>query len=239
MKGDDPFSNDGQRFVVVTTDIGPVFVKIYNVAKVDEPDSLKSQRGLKSIRFINADSQLLLVYDQAVDLWSMASGEKLKTSRSYDGTGCLVIKDINDENVASITNYDHVITDDKNKAGLCIYEPENWRTTFISESQGLVAYGDNSKLSILNVQSADSKEQNMRGVNLKNIIRVAISPDGTLLAAALEDNSIHIWDLETHEELTSLSGHDKSITDLQFTPDGKLLISTSLDGTLRLWGVPY
>lgn len=239
MKGDDPFSNDGQRFVVVTTDIGPVFVNIYNVAKIEEPDSLKSQRGLKSIRFINDDSQLLLVYDQAVDLWSMASGEKLKTSRSYDGTGCLVIKDINDENVASITNYDHVITDDKNKAGLCIYEPENWRTTFISESQGLVAYGDNSKLSILNVQSADSKEQNMRGVNLKNIIRVAISPHGNLLAAALEDNSVHIWDLETHEELTSLTGHDKSITDLQFTPDGKLLISTSLDGTIRLWGVPY
>ena len=239
MRGDYPFSDDSQRLAVVTTDIGPVFVKVYNVANGDEVNSLKGQPGLRSIRFINSDSQLISVYDESAELWSMASGEKLKTSRSFDGTGCLAIKDINEQTVASITKYEYVVTATENKAGLCIYEPQNWRTTAYNESKGLVAYGDNSKLAILSVQSSDNKEENMRGVNLKNIIRVAISPDGTLVAAAFEDNSIHIWDVDTHEELVSLSGHDGFITDLQFTPDGKFLISTSVDGTLRLWGLPY
>ncbi len=239
MRGDYPFSDDSQKLAVVTTDIGPVFVKVYSVAHGDEVYSLKSQRGLRSIRFITNDSQLISVYDESVELWSMASGEKLKTSRSYDGTGCLAIKDINEQTVASITKYEYVVTATKNKPGLCIYEPQNWRTTAYNESKGLVAYGDNSKLAIISVQSSDSKEVNMRGVNLKNIIRVAISPDGTLVAAAFEDNSIHMWDVDTHEELVNLSGHDEFITDLRFTPDGKFLISTSLDGTLRLWGIPY
>jgi len=239
MRGEDPFSDNSERFALVTTDIGPVFVKVYNAASGEEVYNLKSQRGLRSIRFINEDSQLISVYDQSVELWSMASGEKLKTSRSYDGTGCLAIKDINDQSVTSITNHEYVVTDIKNKPGLCIYEPENWRTTAYNDSRGLVAYGDNSKLAILDIQRSDNKEENMRGVNLKNIVRVAISADGALLAAAFDDNTIHIWDVETHEELISLSGHDKPIADLRFTPDGKLLISTSLDGTIRLWGVPY
>ncbi|HLO29572.1 MAG TPA: hypothetical protein VK249_10580, partial [Anaerolineales bacterium] len=158
-------------------------------------------------------------------------------TRHYEGTGCATIYDVNGDPVVYITNYYHVIANDQNRLGLCSFDVLDWAIA-INEDQGLIAYGGSSKLSVLNIQNAGSKAQDMHGVNRKNIVRVALSPDGGLLAAAYDDNTIHIWDVATQEEVSSLYGHTDSITDLQFTPDGKMLISSSSDGTLRLWGVP-
>jgi WD40 repeat protein len=80
-----------------------------------------------------------------------------------------------------------------------------------------------------NLRNPGSEDQNLRGVNLKNIIQVAISPNADLIAAAYDDHTIHIWDTATRDEIASLYGHNDTITGLQFTPDGKLLISTSVD----------
>ena len=171
----------------------------------------------------------------------MSSGQELGTKRGYDGTGCLAIKDINEQDVVSITNYYHVLEDDQNGSGLCNFDTLDWKVT-IDEAIKLIAYGGNSKLAIITLQNGDGQTQDMHGVNRKNIVSVALGPNGDLLAAAYEDNTIHIWDLRTRDELTNsygLYGHDNSITGLQFTPDGKMLISTSLDGTIRFWGVPY
>ena len=80
----------------------------------------------------------------------------------------------------------------------------------------------------------------MHSVNQKTIVKVALSPDGALLAAAFDDYTIHVWDVGTQEELGGeLYGHSDVITDLRFSPDGRLLISSSRDGTIHLWGVPY
>jgi WD40 repeat protein len=78
----------------------------------------------------------------------------------------------------------------------------------------------------------------MSGVNGHNIVSVAIIPDGSLLAAAYDDNTIRVWDIATKDELMILYGHNSPVTDLRFTVDGKFLISTSLDGTIRIWGDP-
>jgi len=238
IKAGDPFSQNDQRLAIASVVSSPATVKVYNPANGDEIYSLNSQRDLKTIQFINNDTQLITVYDQFVNLWSMSTGQELETKRSYDGTGCLAIKDINDQDVVSLTNYYHVVANNLNKPGLCVFEPLNW-TTAINETNGVIAYGGNSKLAIANAQSPNSEDQNLRGVNRKNIVSIAISPNGDLIAAAYDDHTIHIWDITSRDELISLYGHSDSITDLRFTPDGKILISTSLDGTIRLWGVPY
>jgi WD40 repeat protein len=169
----------------------------------------------------------------------MVSGEELKTTRRYEGTGCATIYDLNEDSVVSITNYYHVIANDQNRRGLCGFAPLDWAVA-INEDRGLIAYGGNSKLSILDIPNAGGQIRDMHGVNRKNIVRLALSPDGALLAAAYDDHTIHLWDIATQEELgRELYGHSNSITDLRFTPDGKLLISSSSDGTIRLWGVPY
>jgi WD40 repeat protein len=163
----------------------------------------------------------------------------LKTTRRYEGTGCATVYNLNQEPVVSITRYDHVVADEKNSSILCNFSPLDWAVE-INEEHGLIAFGGSSKLSILGLPNSGGKAQDMHSVNQKTIVKVALSPDGALLAAAFDDYTIHVWDVGTQEELGGeLYGHSDVITDLRFSPDGRLLISSSRDGTIHLWGVPY
>ncbi|MBI1176217.1 protein kinase [bacterium] len=65
----------------------------------------------------------------------------------------------------------------------------------------------------------------------------AISPDGTLLAvAAEEENDIELFQVSTGRE-TKLKGHRDFVCGLAFSLDGKLLASASVDATIKLWNV--
>ena len=70
------------------------------------------------------------------------------------------------------------------------------------------------------------------------IASLAISPDQRLLAAGDYDGLIHIWDLETWEEVATLTGPLQVVHALTFSPDGASLVSASADGTIRLWALP-
>jgi WD40 repeat protein len=68
---------------------------------------------------------------------------------------------------------------------------------------------------------------------------MVISPDGTILAAAGENNSIGFWEIATGRELGRLRGHHGQVLSLAFTPDGRSLISGSEDTTALVWDVPF
>ncbi len=68
--------------------------------------------------------------------------------------------------------------------------------------------------------------------------RLAISPDGRMLAHATTATSIQLRDLRTKGVLGVAKGHREYITDVAFTPDGRTLATASLDGTTKLWRVP-
>ncbi len=63
---------------------------------------------------------------------------------------------------------------------------------------------------------------------------IALSPDGTRLAAA---TTIGVWlyDTNTSKELALLKGHTDTVTCVAFSTDGKTLASGSVDTTIRLW----
>ena len=63
---------------------------------------------------------------------------------------------------------------------------------------------------------------------------IALSPDGTRLAAA---TTIGVWlyDTDTSKELALLKGHTGTVTCVAFSTDGKTLVSGSVDTTIRCW----
>jgi RNA polymerase sigma factor (sigma-70 family) len=69
---------------------------------------------------------------------------------------------------------------------------------------------------------------------------IALSPDGTRLAAAFENDweslSVHLWDLTTGQKI-ALTGHRAPVTQLAFSPDGHRLASGSGDTTVLIWDV--
>ena len=67
---------------------------------------------------------------------------------------------------------------------------------------------------------------------------LAFSSDGTFLVGSGEESwdfPIKIWNVETGNQLTPLTGHTEHITTLVFSHDGKTLASGSEDGTVLLW----
>lgn len=67
--------------------------------------------------------------------------------------------------------------------------------------------------------------------------RVALSPDGQLLAASGIDHCIHLLDVDTGEEQRMLRGHTGVVRSLVWLGERQLL-SAGEDGTARVWQLP-
>ncbi|ETO29052.1 G-protein beta WD-40 repeats containing protein [Reticulomyxa filosa] len=72
-------------------------------------------------------------------------------------------------------------------------------------------------------------------VRLEGIFCTTVSADGTRIAFAPRDNTIHIWDIKKREEIHLLQGHSQSVKDMKFSSDGNMLVSCSHDEIIRLW----
>src|SRR5262249_15622928 len=72
-----------------------------------------------------------------------------------------------------------------------------------------------------------------------NILALAYSPDGLLLASADGSVKINLWNAENGALLRTLTGHKRAVMAVTFSPDGRFLISGSLDKTVRIWELPF
>ena len=66
-------------------------------------------------------------------------------------------------------------------------------------------------------------------------LAIAWSPDSQMLASAVLNGEIMLWDTATGALTRTLEGHADAVTDVSFSFDGRFLASRSLDGSVRLW----
>eukprot|EP00928_Gymnodinium_smaydae_P033860 TRINITY_DN24136_c0_g2_i2.p1 TRINITY_DN24136_c0_g2~~TRINITY_DN24136_c0_g2_i2.p1 ORF type:complete len:678 (-),score=136.07 TRINITY_DN24136_c0_g2_i2:124-2157(-) len=64
---------------------------------------------------------------------------------------------------------------------------------------------------------------------------VAVSPDGRRAALALQDNTVHIWELESPVLVFVLRGHRSWVNHVAYAPNGMRVASASADKTVKLW----
>ena len=70
-----------------------------------------------------------------------------------------------------------------------------------------------------------------------DILSIAFSPNGHLLATAGTDQTIRLWDPESGRDLKVLRGHLGAVHALAFSPNGKQLASGSADTSIRIWDI--
>jgi WD40 repeat protein len=66
---------------------------------------------------------------------------------------------------------------------------------------------------------------------------VALSADGSLLAAGGVDGSIGLWNASDGLSRSLSRGHAGEVWAVSFSADGRLAVSSGLDGTMRLWDI--
>jgi len=70
------------------------------------------------------------------------------------------------------------------------------------------------------------------------VTSIAYSSSGDLLAAGLENGTMHIWDTGTGEEVVSpMRSSDNFITSIAFAPDSQLLACGARNGAVSVWNV--
>jgi flagellar hook assembly protein FlgD len=83
----------------------------------------------------------------------------------------------------------------------------------------------------------NKKSEHNRLVGHIGYFIVSFSRDGKTLASGNDDYTIKLWNVETGQEIRTLSGHNNNVTGVSFSPDGKTLVSGSFDYTIKLWNV--
>lgn len=61
--------------------------------------------------------------------------------------------------------------------------------------------------------------------------------ESSILAAALEDFSILVIDIDTKNPIRKFEGHRAQITDATFSPNSRWLITSSMDCSIRVWDI--
>jgi WD40 repeat protein len=55
----------------------------------------------------------------------------------------------------------------------------------------------------------------------EDVMSVAFSPDGKILASGSMDDSINLWDVASGKNTATLKGHANDVYSVAFSPDGK------------------
>jgi WD40 repeat protein len=71
----------------------------------------------------------------------------------------------------------------------------------------------------------------------REVVAVALTPDGKSAISCSKDKTCIVWDLLTGQQVNTLKGHDSCVTSIDIIPDGTLAISGSMDNTCIIWDI--
>lgn len=108
-----------------------------------------------------------------------------------------------------------------------------WSLGFSPDGQRLIIGGTAGWVQVLSL-TGEPLDQLRTPAPITGIRTVAYSPQGDLIAAGGNDNTLTLWQADG-QRIATLTGHQAPVFAIAISPDGELIASGSLDKTIRLW----
>jgi WD40 repeat protein len=85
------------------------------------------------------------------------------------------------------------------------------------------------------LDAATGKRASYFGHQSGSVHAVSWSPDSTFIAVGEEDSTIGVWNITTHQNVYTYTGHTTDVFCVAWSPDGKSIASGSGDGLVEVW----
>ncbi len=212
------------NLIVAAGDAGNVYV--WSVNNYELVDTLVTdQEHIYSVAFTPDQNVIAVGGEQFISLWNLPDKEEiLSFNNGTTAWGLSVSPD--GSLIASSGGIWNAFTGEKAEG-------------LVGEFAG-VAFSPNSDIlatsdRLIPVEPRRIRRPRNGYVGLSNT-EVAFSPDGSLIAMAVEEN-IELIDVETQSIIAILRGHERDVRSITFSPDGRRIVSGGDDATIRQWAV--
>ena len=232
------FSHDSQRLVSASTD---KTLKMWSVESAQELFPMLGHEFPVNAVAYNSDGKHIASGDSSgiVRLWHSNSGEKV-AERQYSKVAIGLAFDPKNNTLAIASRLGSEILQPF-ELDQPFYRNIDRTTTKLSFSPDgkCVAFGsvkriDSSTVSIFDI----AKHEAIGSIELpKQVGEVALSLDGTLIAASGYDQTIVVWDSVLFREICNFHSGD-AVRSLAFIRDGSRLVAGTESGKILLWNIP-
>ncbi|MEI6207126.1 MAG: FlgO family outer membrane protein [Desulfuromonadales bacterium] len=69
----------------------------------------------------------------------------------------------------------------------------------------------------------------------KDVLAVAVSPDGKYIVSGGQDKNLTLWDSSNGSRIRTMTGHSNDVTSVLFSPGGKQIVSAGSDKKIVVW----
>lgn len=115
------------------------------------------------------------------------------------------------------------------------FSPDGALIAFGAADGSIRLWGVEELLDMEETDAEDALQVLLGHEQMRPIVGLTFSPDGTRIASASWDTTVRVWDVESGSSIAVLDAHTDQAWGVAFHPDGRRLATSAEDGTVRLW----